>query len=119
MYPFHLFGLFPPFPREDKVFVAMSFDSRMNTRWEKVIAPAIRNVSVNSRPLEPLRVDTRRVSDSVLTDILNGIGNCRIVFADITALDVLNGVGIRNSNVLYEVGIAHASRRRARFATPP
>lgn len=110
MYPANLFGLFPPFPREEKVFVAMSFDPRFDNRWRDVIAPAIRSVSVNGTPLEPVRVDMRRVSDSILTEILTGITNSRLIFADVTTIGVLDGRPVRNGNVLYEVGIAHAVR---------
>jgi hypothetical protein len=39
MYPANYFGLFPPFPRENTVFVAMSFDPRFQTRWSNVIVP--------------------------------------------------------------------------------
>ena len=72
MFPRNYFGLFPPFPRENKVFVAMSFDDQFQSRWENVISPAIRNVSVNNTPLEPHRIDTRRIGDSILTEILGG-----------------------------------------------
>jgi hypothetical protein len=75
MYPANYFGLFPAFPREEKVFVAMSFASRFNRRWDEVIGPGVRNVSVNDKPLEPIRVDTRCISDSILTEILSGITN--------------------------------------------
>jgi hypothetical protein len=110
MYPINYFALFPPFPREHKVFVAMSFDPRFNSRWVDVIAPAIRAVSGNNVPLEPYRVDTRRVSDSILTEILGGVSNHRLVFADITSISHLDGRPIRNGNVMYEVGLAHAIR---------
>ena len=105
MYPHHYLSLFPPFPREPKVFVAMSFDSRFDSRWENVIAPAVRSVQ-----LEPIRVDTRKVSDSIVTEILNGIANSRFVLADITTIAKLNKTAIRNGNVMYEIGIAHSCR---------
>ena len=78
MYPSHFFGLFPPFPREDTIFVAMSFDSRFDQRWNEVIAPAIRQVLRDEVPLEPLRVDSRKVSDSILTEILDEISKSRL-----------------------------------------
>jgi len=110
MYPASLFDLFPPFPREEKVFIAMSFDPRFDHRWRDVIAPAIRNVLVHGTPLEPVRVDMRRVSDSILTEILTGITNSRLIFADVTTIGAVDGRPVRNGNVLYEVGIAHAVR---------
>lgn len=105
MYPHHYLSLFPAFPREPKVFVAMSFDSRFDSRWKNVIAPAVRSMQ-----LEPIRVDTRKVSDSVITEILNGIANCRFVLADVTTIGKLDETAIRNGNVMYEIGIAHSCR---------
>jgi len=110
MFPRNYFGLFPPFPRENKVFVAMSFDDRFQSRWENVISPAIRNVAVNDTSLEPHRIDTRRIGDSILTEILGGITNDRLIFADITTLGHVDGRPIRNGNVMYEIGLAHSVR---------
>ena len=110
MYPNTFFSLFPPFPRNNKVFVAMSFDKRFDARWENVIKPAIARVAINTDRLEAQRVDARVVSDSILTEILSGIANAKLVFADITMLNKLDDTPIRNANVLYEVGIAHAVR---------
>lgn len=82
----------------------MPFHDRYLARWEKVIRPAILNVG-----LEPLRVDIGFVSDSILTQMLQGIARSRLVFADVSAYR-----GHRNPNVMpnvmYEVGIAHAVR---------
>ena len=110
MYPAHVFSLFPPFPREEKVFVAMSFDQRFDARWHDVIAPAVRRIGVNDTRLEPVRVDTRNISDSILTEILSGVANSRLVFADITTIGFLEGKPIRNGNVMYEIGLAQAVR---------
>ena len=51
MYPAIFFGLFPPFPRDERAFVAMSFDPRFDARWKNVIVPAVRSVHVNDTPL--------------------------------------------------------------------
>lgn len=110
MFPSSYYNLFPAFPREPKVFVAMSFDQRFDVRWSKVIAPAIRDVKVDGVFLEPHRVDARKISDSILTEILEGIGSARLVVADISSLGELDGRPMRNANVMYEVGIAHATR---------
>lgn len=110
MYPAHFFGLFPPFPRDHSVFVAMSFDPRFQRRWEDVIAPAIQAVSINDAPLKPVRVDARVVGDSILTENLSGIGRARLIFADLTSIGTLDARPVRNGNVLYEVGLAHAVR---------
>jgi hypothetical protein len=88
----------------------MSFDPRLEHRWRSVIMPAIGEVKIDGTPLEAHRVDARSVSDSILTEILSGIGNALVVFGDLTSLDTLNGVTLRNPNVFYELGIAHSMR---------
>jgi hypothetical protein len=110
MYPNTFFGLFPPFPREGRAFVAMSFDTRFDARWKNVISPALSNIQFNDIPLEPHRVDLTSASDSILTEILDQIARCRVFVADITAIDQLNKRAIRNQNVFYEIGLAHAAR---------
>lgn len=110
MFPANYYALFPAFPRTLSVFVAMSFDSRFSLRWENVIRPAIECISVDNQPLKPVRVDARVVGDSILTEILHGIGTARVVLADITSVGTLDGRPVRNGNVMYEVGIAHAAR---------
>jgi hypothetical protein len=102
MYPAQFFGLFPSFPQENKVFVAMGFDKQFQRRWEQVIMPSIVEIG-----LEPHRVDASRISDSILTEILSGIGKSRLILADVS----VDSKGVRNGNVMYEVGIAHAMRQ--------
>ena len=110
MYPNTYLSLFPPFPRDNRVFVAMSFHPRFDARWQDVLVPAVRRVTVGGSALDPHRVDLRKASDSVLTEILEGISRCRFFLADITVIGELDGRPVRNANVLYEVGLAHATR---------
>jgi hypothetical protein len=110
MYPIDILTLFPPFPRENKVFVAMSFADEFQPRWENVIAPAIESVEVDGDTLQAHRVDNRKVSDSIVTEIVTGISNSRLIFADISSHFAENRIAVRNGNVMYEVGIAHAVR---------
>lgn len=111
MYPNNLFNLIPPFPRTNRVFVAMSFDNRFDSRWASVIQPAIERLrGSRNEMLQPFRVDLSRVSDAILTEILREIAECHCIVADITAMEVVNGRPIRNANVMYEVGLAHAAR---------
>ena len=63
--------------------MAMSFHPRFQDRWEKVISPAIREIG-----LEPFRVDLRKISDSILTDITRSIANHRLIFGDISVMFV-------------------------------
>jgi hypothetical protein len=111
MYPRYYFELFPPFPREDRVFVAMDFGAQFDARFEHVIRPGICKVSINGARLEPHRIDnSRTISDSIMTDILSGISNDRIIFADLTSLGWFNGKPVRNGNVMYEIGLAQQAR---------
>ena len=110
MYPTHVFSLFPPFPRDETVFIAMSFDPRFDARWHDVIAPAVRRVVFKDKHLEPVRVDARSISDSILTEIQSGIAKSRLIFADITTIGHLEEKPIRNGNVMYEIGLAQAVR---------
>jgi hypothetical protein len=111
VYPSTFFGLFPPFPRDERAFVAMSFDARFDPRWRDVIVPAVRAVLVNDKPMDPHRVDLRKVSDSILTEILDNIARCRVFLADITSIGEVGGRAVRNANVMYELGLAHAVRQ--------
>ena len=110
MYPANFFGLFPPFPREKKVFVAMSFDNTFQRRWNEVIRPAVSEIELDGVSLEPVRVDVRSISDSIVTEILQGMAHHLVVFADVTTIAYVGDKPIRNANVLYEVGLAHAIR---------
>lgn len=110
MYPATYKSLFPSFPRDNSVFVAMSFDSRFQSRYDEVIQPAVRSVLREGTALDAYRVDAREISDSILTDILNGISSARAVLADISTIGYVDSTPIRNANVMYEVGIAHATR---------
>jgi hypothetical protein len=110
MYPAHYASLFPAFPRDDRVFVAMSFADAFTARWERVLIPAIGRLRIDGRPVQPFRVDTRTISSSVLTEILDGISAARLVLADISSIGASDGRPVRNGNVMYEVGLAHALR---------
>lgn len=101
MYPARFFDLFPPHPQDDRVFVAMSFDALLDARWKQVIEPGVWQAG-----LRPYRVDASTISDSILTEIEQGIGTSRLVLADISLVG-----STRNANVLYEVGLAHAVRQ--------
>ena len=88
----------------------MSFDNKFRARWENVICPAVSRIERDGRRLEAYRVDARKISDSILTEILSGISAARLVLADISTVEKVDDRPIRNGNVMYEVGIAHAAR---------
>ncbi|MEJ2461058.1 MAG: hypothetical protein P8098_05450, partial [Candidatus Thiodiazotropha sp.] len=88
----------------------MSFSDVFRNRWKNVIEPAVGRVAINEEKLKAHRVDTRTVSDSILTEILTGISRSRLVLADITTIGTVDDKPVRNGNVLYEVGLAQAVR---------
>lgn len=95
-----------------QVFIAMSFTSQYQSRYEEVIAPAVRQLTVGGVRLEPYRVDISRSGDSILTDISDGIAHSQLVLADVSSVgkDSITGESYRNGNVMYEVGIALSCR---------
>lgn len=109
MHPQNYYSLFPPFPRNNDVFVAMSFDERFDSRWENVIKPAFEE-QINGVLLNPYRVDMRIISNSILIDILEGIRSSRLILGDITTIGEIGGIAVCNNNVMYEIGIAQAIR---------
>lgn len=110
MYPNNYFSLFPPFPRNNNVFIAMSFDPIFIPRWENVIAPAIKRIELNGLALSPHRVDMRHISDSIMLEILDGIANDLLFLGDLTTIGYLKKKPIRNGNVMYEIGLAQSTR---------
>lgn len=95
------------------VFVAMSFEPRFQRRFENVIAPAVASLDVDGLEWRALRVDITSSGDSILTQIVDHIAHSRFILADISVVgrDAETGKPHRNANVLYEVGLALASRQ--------
>jgi hypothetical protein len=115
MYPAHILSLFPPHARKDFVFVAMSFDPAFETLWTEVLSRAIAGVECNGKALQPHRVDLSRQGDSIITEIVQHIAEDRLILVDISTLGWMRkgrkrSKPIRNANVMYELGLAHASR---------
>jgi hypothetical protein len=113
MYPRDYFALFPAIPRRPQVFVAKSFAPEFEPRFREVIKPAIESAEFGGLRLAPNIVNARVVGDSILTEILDGIGNDVLFFADVSTIGYLppHNMPVRNANVMYEVGIAHSIRR--------
>ena len=119
MYPGELLNLFPPYPRTNMVFVAMSFDDEFKHIWEEVIKPSVSKARFKEEQLFAHRVDIETKSDSIITEIVKNISECRLFLADVSTvgnipIDPENGnpdsKPVRSANVFYEVGIAHACR---------
>ena len=101
MYPKIYTDLFREFGRKPEVFVAMPFSKPFETRWRLIFKPAI-----SSCNLTPYRVKERFVGESIPVDILDGINRAKFLLFDISS----DETGHPNSNVMYELGIAHATR---------
>jgi hypothetical protein len=94
----------------DRVFVAMSFAPQYESRFQDVFRPAIEAVRYRGKSLIASRVDESQTGDSILTEIVRGICEARLVLADVSDL-IGNSSGaepVRNGNVMYELGLAHA-----------
>lgn len=101
MYPKIYIDLFRTFDRKLEVFVAMPFSSQFESRWKEIFIPAIGLCN-----LKPYRTKELLVSNSIPIDILDGIGRAKFLLFDISN----EGKYGPNSNVMYELGIAHATR---------
>jgi len=100
----------------DEVFVAMSFAPRYESRYREVFRPAIEAVRYRGRPLSAKRVDESQTGDSILTEIVRGICEARLILADVSALSrgPEDSEPFRNGNVMYELGLAHAVKSPAK-----
>ena len=94
------------------IFVAMSFADQYKKRFAEIIEPAINTITINGVKLKADRVDISKSGDSILTDIMEGIAHSQMVLADVSTIgkDAVTGEPFRNGNVMYEVGLALASR---------
>jgi hypothetical protein len=98
VYPREFFESVDPDDNDDTCFVAMPFSTKFLKVYDNYIKPAVEAVG-----LTPVRVDKNFSSSSpILSNILNGITRSTLVIADLT-----DG----NSNVFYEVGLAHSVKR--------
>ena len=103
----------------DEVFVAMPFEHRFDPVWQHVILPAVVACGLSAN-----RVDSRTASDSILVEILDGSAHARLGLGDVSAVscepargmgDLFRRVHLKprypNGNVMYELGLAHATRQ--------
>lgn len=74
-------------------FVIMPFEPTYNTEYERVIRPA-----VEAAGLACIRADEIYSKPQIMADIWKSIKSARLVIAELTG---------RNTNVFYEVGLAH------------
>jgi hypothetical protein len=109
MYPHDFFNTYWRAELRDEVFVAMPFHEEFTSIWTDAVRPAI-EVDTGTK-LRAHRVDASILSGSVITAILDGIAHSRIVLADISVSSEGRWRGQRNGNVMYEIGLAHATRQ--------
>jgi len=81
-------------PRKKTCFVIMPFKEPFNGYYRKIFVPAIRKVG-----LEPVRADAIKKPGVIVSQIWNSIQDAEICIADVTG---------NNSNVMFEIGLAHA-----------
>lgn len=80
-------------PRDENlVFVLMPFEPKYVELFDKFIKPVVKEKDLNC-----LKADDPKTNNAIIKDIIENIYKSRFVIADITE---------RNSNVLYEIGIA-------------
>ncbi len=96
-----------------QVFVAMPFGDPYNKRFDQIFTPAAAGVNLNGLPLTAFKVDNSKTGESILTEIIDGIAHSQIILADVSTVgqDLKTGDPYRNSNVMYEVGLALACRQ--------
>lgn len=100
----------------NEVFVAIPFTNEFNQAVNRIIAPAIRCVTINERALTERVVNRGTAGAADIHErIYDGIMHSRLVIADMTvqAHYIGDDGGERwqaNSNVAYEVGLAAAWR---------
>ena len=86
-----------------KAFVIMPFDSEFQAVYTDLIKPSLENSGY-----EVTRADSLMNQQNILKDIVRQIAKADLIVAELTAL---------NPNVFYELGIAHALRKRTLLIT--
>jgi hypothetical protein len=78
-------------------FVVMPFGGLFDRYYLNIFVPAIEAAGLRAR-----RADSIFSSTSIMSDIWRGMRKAAVILADVTG---------KNSNVFYELGLAHASRK--------
>ena len=81
---------------ENLVFVLIPFKPKYFELFEKLIKPT---VTARKKKLKCMQADDPKTNNAIIKDIVENIHKSRLVIADITE---------KNSNVMYEVGVADA-----------
>ena len=86
-----------------KAFVVMPFAREFDDIWTELLKPALERAGFVAT-----RADSVLNQRNILQDVVLGIGEASLIIADLTGL---------NSNVMYELGLAHGLRRRVVLIT--
>lgn len=106
MYPKKFWNEFRLLKWPDEVFVGMWFDDEnVSKRYFPIIEKAISQTLLKPRFLKKIIT-----GDSIPIDIMEGIIECKLVIFDISPITKIGDDYIRNSNVMYELGLAHTWR---------
>ena len=81
-----------------KAFVIMPFDAELNEVYSAFLAPILSEIGYDVR-----RADDIASQGNILRDIVESIAGADLIVADLTGL---------NPNVFYELGVAHALRKK-------
>lgn len=106
MYPKKFWNEFRLPKWRDEIFVGMWFDdSNVKKRYDNIIKKAIEQVK-----LKPNFLKNIITGDSIPIDIMTGIIECKLVLFEISPME--SKTDVRNQNVMYELGLAHAWRNK-------
>lgn len=108
MYAKFFFERFWEGEQRNELFVCMPFHDAFDSRFKDIIVPSSKEAGFNNA----VRVKEDVEGSVVMTKILDGIANSKMVLIDFTDDPKSPCIHSRhvNGNVLYESGIAHAMR---------
>lgn len=106
MHPKKFWNEFRLLKWSNETFVGMWFDDdNVSMRYTSIIEKAISQTSLKPRFLKEIMT-----GDSIPIDIMKGIIECKLVIFDISPIAKIGDDYVRNSNVMYELGLAHTWR---------
>ena len=88
----------------DTCFVIMPFDKKLEEYYEKIY-----KVAIEESGLKAIRADDSLKAGIIMQDVLDNIKKSAIILADLNQL---------KPNVIYEVGLAHALKKRTVIVIP-
>jgi len=106
MYPKKFWNEFRLAKWSNKIFIGMWFDENNSSkRYDNIIKKAIEKTK-----MEPYFLKDLITGDSIPIEVMTGIIECKLTLFEISPMK--NEDNSRNSNVMYELGLAHAWRNK-------